>query len=114
MPTLFYGTIPGCRKRQLYAPSLRPIETSVFDSFMIDNLAPKSKLTDVALFWHFRKRKHSAFAWHDADGREQVIFLPAILNQYQMFEILRAEFPTILPSAITFRIRNEHEPYDYD
>lgn len=114
MPTLFYGTIPGSKRRQLYAPSLRPIETNVFDSFMIDNLAPRSRLPDVALFWHFRKRSHSAFAWHDPRGTEQVAFIPAILNQYQMFEVLRREFPTVLPSPITFRISNELEPYDYD
>lgn len=114
MPMLFYGTTGKLRKPRLHAASLRYIETSVFDSFMIDNLAPRSRLPSVALFWHFRKRNHSAFAWHDELGVEQVTFVPGILNQYQMFEVLRGDFAPIMPSPIVFRISNEGEPYDYE
>lgn len=76
MPTLFYGTLGELKKPRLYAANLRPIETDVFDSFMIPNLAPYSGLPNVALFWYLKD--HSVFAWHDDRSIEQVIFIPQI------------------------------------
>lgn len=69
MPMLFYGSVEG-RKRRLYAPNGRPIETSVFDSFKVADLAPLIDLTShrsayaVANHWWFEHRKHTAVAWH--------------------------------------------------
>jgi hypothetical protein len=39
MPLLFYGRLND-GKRRLYSPDLRPIESSVFDNYMVKHLAP--------------------------------------------------------------------------
>jgi hypothetical protein len=38
MPLLFYGRLND-GKRRLYSPDLRPIESSVFDNYMVKHLA---------------------------------------------------------------------------
>lgn len=114
MPMLFYGTTGKFKRPRLHGANLRLLETSVFDSYAIDNLAPYSRKPNVALFWHFSKRNHSAFAWHNEQGIEQVAFVPGLLTQLQMFELLRVDFAEVMPSSLLFRISNEHEPYDYD
>jgi hypothetical protein len=112
LPLLFHGTLGELKKPRLYAANLRPIETDVFDSFKIPDLAPRSKLPLVALFWYIRG--HSVFAWHDHRGIEQSVFVPQILKQPEMFMVCRSEFATVMPPSLTFRISNDYEPYSYD
>lgn len=121
MPLLFYGTIEGERRRRLYSKDLRLIETSVFDGYKVEDLAPNEELPGkygtswaVALLWHFPHKKHTAIAWHaETCKNEQVIWLPGLLTKIDALTIAREEFPSIVPSAIIFRFLNENEPYEY-
>lgn len=120
MPLLFYGTLPGDEHRKLYAGNMREIETSVFDSYMVKHLAPYIDLDSncnpwaVANFWHFTNRKHCAIAWHDEHkGREQVVWLPSLLEQIDALTVAREAFGQVIPSSIIFRFNNEDEVYEY-
>lgn len=114
MPLLFYGTTGKRTRPRLYGIRLQPIETRVFRSFELTDLAPYRPLFAVANYWWFEKRKHTALSWHDAEGREQTIWIPNLLNQYQALEVARLEFGSVMPGHMVFRINNEHEPYLYE
>lgn len=114
MPLLFYGVLPDKRKRKLYSKNLREIETSLFDHFKIEDLAPYSRLRHVANFWHFTKLDHTAFAWHiDESEKEQVIFIPGIHGQIDALAIARLEFGSVMPGATTFRFNNRIPIHEY-
>lgn len=121
MPLLFYGSTRPDRARQLYSKDLRLIETSIFDSYKIKDLAPYEELPGkygtswaLSLLWHFPIKKHTAIAWHaESCKHEQVIWIPGLLNQIDALTIAREEFPSIVPSAIIFRFVNEGDPYEY-
>lgn len=111
MPTLFYGCAHnyGLKGRKLYTDGLREIETSVFDSFLIDGLAPYKRPHAVANIWHLRKKKHTAISWHeDQLKHEQSIFLPGFLDQREALELARTIFTTLIPSPIIFRFRQDY------
>ena len=114
MPLLFYGRRAADKKRRLYGSDLEPIQGSVFDSFKIKKLAPLSRGMDLANWWWLPSRNHSALSWHDEEGQEQTLFFPQLLDPVEMFEIARAQFSSILPSPITFRISNEEGAFLYD
>ena len=115
MPELFYGTLPERPKRRLYAARpLREIETSIFNSWKIRKLGPLGRLNHLALFWWFRSRNHTALAWHDERGKDQVVFMPQLMPQTTALLLARELFGDIIPSAITFRVLNERRPYFYD
>jgi hypothetical protein len=114
MPLLFYGKLPGS-KRRLYAPSLRPIESSVFNSFKVKHLAPLSRKKFVANYWWFEERKHTALSWflHE-EAHEHTVFIPGLHGQFEALAIARREFGVLIPSPTVFRVNNEHRPYLYE
>ena len=114
MPMLFYGTTGDTRKRCLHGgKKLEPIKSSVFDKYKVDKLAPHSRLTHVANFWHFVDRGHSAISWHDERGIEQTVFIPALLSHIDAIAVARQEYPEVMPPPLTFRINNEDGVYLY-
>jgi hypothetical protein len=64
MPLLFYGRLND-GKRRLYSPDLRPIESSVFDNYMVKHLAPYHQRSDLANLWWFEDRNHTAVSWNE-------------------------------------------------
>lgn len=114
MPLLFHGRLPESRPRLLYRADLRPIESSVFDNFKVEDLAPYRMHWTIANFWHFPKKKHCAIAWHHEDMKtEQVIWMPGLLSRIDALSLAREEFRPIVPSSIVFRFNNENEVYAY-
>lgn len=105
MPVLFYGSLPTTPPlRAVYSVGLSPVKTSIFDSYKVEGLAPASKLSSIAHFWHFPMRKHSVIAWHEEGLKhEQMVWLPGLLSWQDALELSRAEFPSIIPSSIVFR-----------
>jgi hypothetical protein len=119
MPLLFYGTVDDRKKPVLHGANLRPLESSVFDHFRIDHLAPYRLLDHpsgyaVANHWWFVGRKHTAISWHHPRGTEQTLFMPALLDWMQSLELARTEFPELMPSPIIFRFNNYEGPFTYD
>ena len=114
MPLLFYGSVGRRTKPRLYGVGLQPIETRVFDSFKVDELAPYSGLPHVANLWHFEDLKHTAISWHDDRGVEQTLWIPSLHSHRDALEIARAEFPDVVPSPLVFRFSNERHPHTYD
>lgn len=118
MPVLLYGSINGSSK-QLYAPTRRPIETSMFDSFKIEALAPynvprTSTAYGLANHWWFTSRNHTAVAWHTPDLKaEQVVFLPELLDSFITIELLRQRFTDLVPPPLIFRFNNPEGAYGY-
>lgn len=114
MPELFYGTLPDQNKRRLYAVKpFREIETEIFDSWKVRKLGPLGRVPNIALFWWFQARNHSALSWHDERGKEQTIFVPQLLPQTTLLPLARELFGDLIPSAIVFRVLNERRPYLY-
>jgi len=131
MPLLFYGRINE-RKRRLYSADLRPIETSVFDSFKIRHLAPYGpNVRELANLWWFDQRKHTAISWHDSrhdlqqphgikanesliSMKEQTVFIPGLIRQGEALEIMRTSFPRwLIPGPLSFRFNNQRKIYHY-
>lgn len=129
MPLLFFGRIkPG--RRQIFAPGLRPVETTVFDKWRIRHLAPSSEVVGLANYWWFEDRKHTAISWTDnrvdieepcgikdneGNSYEQTIFIPGLISSMIALEIARTEFPKwLVPSPILFRFNNPDKAYLYD
>jgi hypothetical protein len=108
MPLLYYWS----KKNQLRDASGKLIESSVFDSFKIKNLAPLNERRYVANFWWIKK--HSAFSWHDDRGWEKTIFVPGLIPWREALILAREEMKDFVPSAIVFRIHNPDGPYLYD
>ena len=113
MPALVYGC-DHKGQRALFGGNLRQIEGSVFDSFKIDKLAPHKGPPHIANFWHFNSTQHCAISFHDNSFNEWTIFLPSLLDRRSALELARAKFSQVMPSALTFRWRNEDETYEYD
>lgn len=111
MPTLFYGTPDGKKKPRLYSRDLRKIEVKIFDHFKIDTLGPDSGSPNLAVAWHVHD--HSALAWYDDRGIQQVLYLPGLLDQRNLLLQARENFPSQLPPALLFRISNEGETYEW-
>lgn len=115
MPMLFYGRLTTGQSKNVYSGGLRLIRTSIFDSYKVEGLAPASRLSSVAHFWHFRQKKHSVIAWYQEDLKsEQTVWLPGLLSWQECLELSRVEFPSVIPSPIVFRWRLDPEVLAYD
>lgn len=119
MPLLFYGTVGDRKKPVLYGANLRPLESTVFDHFRIDNLAPYRSLEHpsahaIANHWWFVERKHTAISWHHPRGTEQTLFMPGLVSWMIALELARTEFPELIPSPIIFRFNNYEGAYLYE
>lgn len=118
MPLLFYGTFVEAgevsSERRLFGSNLKPIETSIFDSYKLNKLGPWSRRKDVANFWWFERRSHTALSWHDGEGIEQTVWLPGLISASSAVAISRSEYGAILPGPTTFRLNNERKAYLYD
>lgn len=130
MPLLFYGRIES-KKRQLYSPDLRPLESSVFDNYKIKHLAPYHPLPALANLWWLEDRKHTAISWNESriditlhmgivanedreHLKEQTIFIPGLIGWMEALEVARSEFPDhLVPGAICFRFNNQDGAYRY-
>jgi hypothetical protein len=115
MPTLFYGS-PGLGKRKLYGEHLSPIQGSVFNKYMMKKLGPNTRRPFIANHWHLRNFKliHSALAWHNNAGKEQLVILPGELDWRETLLLAREFFKPVIPSAIVFRVNNTDGAYLYD
>lgn len=118
MPILFYGRLPGDKVRRLHNDQLVPFESSVFDRYKIDDLAPHSRRPGLGLLWWVRinpRHPHTAIAWHDEDGEEDVVFLPGEHDWSTALMLARDVFydRKIVPPASFFRFVNYEEPYVY-
>lgn len=113
MPLLFWGDARAVSlpwDRRLYGSNLREIETSIFDSYKIDGLAPASRLNAICNIWHIPKRNHTALAWHeDRLKHEQLVLLPGLLDQRVALELARETFKRIIPSPIIFRFNQDYD-----
>jgi hypothetical protein len=113
MPLLFWGdgrSVGLPWDRRLYGANLREIETTVFDSYKIDGLAPASKRDSVCNIWHLPKRNHTAMAWHeDRLKHEQLVLLPGLLDQRVALETARVTFGRVIPSPIIFRFNQDYD-----
>lgn len=120
MPLLFHGTVGDQKKPSLYGANLRPIETSIFDSYKIGDLAPYMDISchpsayAVANHWWFQRKKHTAISWHHPRGHEQTVWLPGLLDWMVSLELARTEFEGLIPSPIIFRFNNYEGAYLYD
>lgn len=114
MPLLYYGKLPYAKGRRLYSSHFKLIESSVFDSFKVNSLAPLSARPYIANFWWIKK--HSAFSWHSIEGNnhEHTVFIPYTLDWRDALAISREHFKEIIPSSIVFRLTNYEGAYLYD
>lgn len=130
MPLLFYGRLEHGDARALYSKDLKPIESSVFDSYKVKHLSPYHPRSDLANLWWFEDRKHTAVSWNECridirqhrgitanettKFKEQTIFMPGLIEHAEALEIIRTEFPDYLvPGAIVFRFNNQDGAYLY-
>lgn len=105
MPHFFFGTIGRHKKPKLFGPSLEVVtERSWLRFTEFGKLTPNKGLNHVARLWHIPEEDHSALSWMD-NGVEQTIFLPGIQNRYKAIEIARNTWGHLIPSPITFRIK---------
>lgn len=113
MPALFWGDARSVGlpwRRKLYAENLREIEVSIFDSFMIEGLAPASQAEAVCNIWWIRSRRHTLLAWHESRLKhQQLIVLPGLLDQREALETARLTFGRVVPSPLVFRFNQEHD-----
>jgi len=94
---------------------MRRIEGKAFDSFKLDNLAPRSQLDHLCNIWHWEDKHHTLMAWYDHSKHESLIVIPSLLDQRDALEYARIKFPGVMPSPITFRFcQDYYEVLAYD
>lgn len=104
MPLIFCGSMNGL-SRAIYSSGPQLIVSGAFDSFFdTTGLAPYRRPHALANIWHWPRKNHTMFSWHE-DGitGEQTIFMPGLQNQRTALELGREEFPGVIPSPIIFR-----------
>lgn len=105
MPHFFFGTLGRHKTPKLFGPSLEVVTEKSWLRFTeFGELTPRKKLQDVARLWHLPSEDHTALSWMH-DNQEQTIFMPGILNRYKAIEIARSTWGGLIPSPITFRIK---------
>jgi hypothetical protein len=108
MPLLFFGTIGRHKKPKLFSRHLELIEVNSWDRLTrLGRLTPRKRLHHVARLWHLPREGLTALSWIDDNDREQTVFMPGLLNPTRALTLAREIWPSLIPSPITFRIKEQ-------
>lgn len=113
MPILYWG-YHDSKDRRLLSKDLREIESSLFDHFKVNGIAPYPSAPFVAHFWAWTKKQHNFIAWDDLVGREHIVVIPGPINKEDALRLARDTFGKIIPSPLVFRWAKARKVYIYD